>query len=82
MGRLLIGYKVLPQSRQTVSLIREVEYAEGLLAKIMHIMFPSSRKQSDPARGSTNLANLTNLADLPLTLRMVFRTVERTGDGW
>ena len=38
----------------------------------------SSRKQPDPARWSTNFANLTNLADLALKLRMIFRTIKRT----
>ena len=79
MGRLLIRYKVLRQSSQIVSLIRKVSMQDSW-AKSMHIMFPSSRKQSDPARGSTNLANLTNLADLSLKFRMIFRTVKRTGD--
>ena len=37
-------------------------------AKNMHMMFLSSRKQSDPARGRPNLANLTDLADLSLEL--------------
>ena len=82
MGRLLIRYKVLRQSSQTVSLIRKVSMQKDAWAKNMHIMFPSSRKQSDPARGSTNLANLTNLADLSLKFRMIFRTVKRTGDSW
>ena len=46
----------------------------------MDTFFTLSCKQPDPARWSTNFANFTNLAELSLELRMVFRTVERTYD--
>lgn len=51
-------------------------------AKNMHSFLPLSSEQPNSARWSTNLANLTNPADLSLELRMIFRTVKRTGDTW
>ena len=46
----------------------------------MDTVFNLSCKQPDPARWSTNFANFTDSAELSLELRMIFRTVEWTGD--
>ena len=52
-----------------MSLNRKVGYATlESWGNSMHTFLPLTRKQPDPACWGTNLANLTNLADLPLEL--------------